>query len=95
MAKQRTYLQQVIMAQPSAVTHLLVAQRLRCLKTLSESSLITDVTHKGDGVCQGSKNALQDNSHIVDIRHQGLMIGIELDQPCANLVAQALKSHLI
>ena len=68
---------------------------LAVLETLSESSLITDVTHKGNSICQGFKNALQDNPHIVDIRHQGLMIGIELDQPCANLVAQALKSHLL
>jgi acetylornithine aminotransferase len=32
---------------------------------------------------------------IVDIRGQGLMIGIELDRPCAELVGRALADGLL
>jgi acetylornithine aminotransferase len=33
--------------------------------------------------------------HVVDIRHKGLMIGIELDKPCSDLVKLALDQHLL
>ena len=38
---------------------------------------------------------LKDNPHIVNIRHLGLMIGIELDQPCGGLVTRALEAGLL
>ena len=68
---------------------------LAVLDTLSKTSLIFDATDKGNTICEGFKEKLQDNPHIVDIRHQGLMIGIELDQACTALVNDALNAHLL
>ena len=43
----------------------------------------------------GFKNALEGNGHVVDIRGLGLMIGIELDKPCTELVAKAMAKGLL
>jgi acetylornithine/N-succinyldiaminopimelate aminotransferase len=39
--------------------------------------------------------ALSGQAGVVDIRGQGLMIGIELDRPCGELVALALDAGLL
>jgi len=68
---------------------------LAVLETLSTSTLIADAQSKGEQICQRFKNALADTPHIVDIRHKGLMIGIELDRPCGELVGKALAEGLL
>lgn len=68
---------------------------LAVLETLESSSLISDAAQKGATICEKFKEKLQNNSHITDIRHLGLMIGIELDKPCAELVAKALEQKLL
>jgi len=44
---------------------------------------------------QGLKVALEGIAGVRDIRIKGLMIGIELDKPCTQLVTQALAQHLL
>lgn len=44
-----------------------------------------------DGFAEGLQNAEQ----VREIRGCGLMIGIELSKPCAELVTQALEAHLL
>ena len=41
------------------------------------------------------RKALAGTAGIVDIRGDGLMIGIELDRPCGDLVRQALAAGLL
>ena len=41
------------------------------------------------------KESLQDIPEVVDIRGQGLMIGIELDRRCQELVGKALADGLL
>jgi acetylornithine aminotransferase len=65
------------------------------LNTLSDSDLISGATQKGNAIATKFKEKLQTNSHIVDIRNLGLMIGIELDKPCATLIVQALEQKLL
>ena len=60
-----------------------------------KSSLITDLLGVGSQDRDGFNERLQGNKHIVDIRNKGLMIGIELDSPCAELVKSALEQHLL
>ena len=43
----------------------------------------------------GLEEKLAGNSHVQDIRGQGLMIGIELDQNCAELVNRAREKGLL
>jgi len=68
---------------------------LAVLDTLGKSSLIADAESKGQLLCAQIASKTADNQHIVSIRHLGLMIGIELDAPCGELVSQALAKGLL
>ena len=49
----------------------------------------------GEIIRNGFKQALAGVAGIRDIRGQGLMIGIELDRPCGDLVKSALDNGLL
>ena len=68
---------------------------LAVLKVLDDEKLVDSATQKGHAIWMGFKQKLQNNPHVVDIRHQGMMIGIELDSPCAELVKSALDARLL
>lgn len=68
---------------------------LAVLETLDSENLIDQVEQKGAAISAGFSKQLADNPHVVDIRHKGLMIGIELDAPCAELVKSALEQGLL
>ncbi len=68
---------------------------LAVLATLDAENLIEQAAQKGDAICAAFKQRLDGNTHVVDIRHQGLMIGIELDQSCVELVQAALQNNLL
>ncbi|MEQ1740293.1 MAG: aspartate aminotransferase family protein [Methyloglobulus sp.] len=68
---------------------------LAVLETLDQDNLIASAEPKGQAICTGLAELLQNNCHIVEIRHKGLMVGIELDVPCAELVALALVNGLL
>jgi acetylornithine aminotransferase len=56
------------------------------IETLLADKLMERVTALGNRMLTGFKEALGDNPKVVDIRGKGLMIGIELNAPCAELV---------
>lgn len=56
------------------------------IETLQADKLIDRVTVLGNRILNGFKEALSHNAKVVDIRGKGLMIGIELNAPCAELV---------
>jgi acetylornithine aminotransferase len=68
---------------------------LAVLATLDDENLIELATQKGKLIHAGFNEHLKNNSHVIDIRNKGLMIGIELDSPCAELVKIALEQHLL
>lgn len=68
---------------------------LAVLSVLDEEQLIGQAEAKGQAIKAGLISNLDGNSHIVDIRNKGLMIGIELDAPCAGLVVSALEQGLL
>jgi acetylornithine aminotransferase len=68
---------------------------LAVLETLELEKVIESVEQKGNAICSGFIERLQTNKHVIDIRHKGLMIGIELDHPCAELVKLALQKGLL
>lgn len=68
---------------------------LAVLDTLEQENLIEQAVSKSQSIVDGLISALQNNSHIVDIRHKGLMIGVELDRPCGELVKLALEKQLL
>lgn len=68
---------------------------LAVLDTLADSDLIGDAERKGQQICSQIADKTVGNPHIATIRHLGLMIGIELDRPCGELVGQALAKGLL
>jgi acetylornithine aminotransferase len=68
---------------------------LAVLQTLEVEKLIELVEQKGDAICSGLLAHLQYDKHVIEVRHKGLMIGIELDLPCADLVKLALQQGLL
>lgn len=68
---------------------------LAVLETLDKDNLIAQVEGKGQAIHDALADHLQGNPHIVDIRHKGLMIGIELDRPCMSLPVKALEKGLL
>ena len=65
------------------------------LNTLKNSDLIAQATEKGNTICDAFQEKLNSNAHVLNIRHLGLMIGIELDTPCTELVGKALSAGLL
>jgi acetylornithine aminotransferase len=68
---------------------------LAVLSVLEQDDLIAQATIKGQAIVDGLHELLKDNAHVISIRHKGLMIGVELSQPCADLVSLALAQHLL
>lgn len=74
---------------------LVCSAALAVLKTLEQDDLIAQAQVKGQKIVAAFKKKLQNNPKVVEIRHKGLMIGIELAEPCAALVAAAQQQGLL
>jgi acetylornithine aminotransferase len=68
---------------------------LTTLKAIQEEKLRENAQQMGDLICNGLRAALNGLAGVVVIRNAGLMIGIELDRPCADLVKMALEDKLL
>ena len=68
---------------------------LAVIDTMEKENLAQRSTELGNTLLQGFKDKLQSVNGIKEIRGKGLMIGIELDRPCGELVAQALEAGLL
>ena len=68
---------------------------LTVIKTIKQENLVTQAAEMGRYIVDRLGDSLKNNSHIVDLRGHGLMIGIELDRPCGELVQQALDKQLL
>lgn len=68
---------------------------LAVLDTLETSNLIESVEPKGQQICAQISEKTAGNPHVVNIRNLGLMIGVELDRPCGELVGKALAKGLL
>lgn len=65
------------------------------LATIEAEGLTARAAERGGQLLAGFRQALAHQPGVLDIRGRGLMIGIELDRPCADLVAQALAAGLL
>lgn len=65
------------------------------LDTLSDENIIATVAAKGARICSALGAALSNNPALVEIRNQGLMIGVELANPCTELVGIAQANGLL
>lgn len=61
--------------------HLACAGAIAVLDVIEAENLVENANTVGEYLIAELKKLQQENSHIVDVRGRGLMIGIELDQP--------------
>jgi acetylornithine aminotransferase len=71
------------------------AVALATLATIEEDNLLENVRVRGEAIRNGLRQALASLPGVVDIRGEGMMIGIELDRPCAELVAVARDAGVL
>jgi acetylornithine aminotransferase len=71
------------------------AAGLVTLDVIAGSKLLDNALRMGDAIREGFAGALASVPGIVDIRGRGLMVGIELDRPCGELVARALEAGFL
>jgi len=71
------------------------AAALTVCQTIKEGRLWDAAESVGRRIQEGLRSALAGAEGLVEIRGQGLMIGIQLDRPCAELVPAALQQGLL
>ncbi|MFC3114192.1 acetylornithine transaminase [Cellvibrio fontiphilus] len=65
------------------------------IETLLTDNLMPRVSELGERMLNGFKAALANNPKVADIRGKGLMIGIELNAPCAELVQKGRELGIL
>lgn len=68
---------------------------LTTINVIEKDGLIANAVSVGQLIRDGMAQALAGVSGIVEIRGQGLMIGIELDRPCGQLVTLGLDAGML
>lgn len=68
---------------------------LTTIDVIEKDGLMASAEKVGRVIRQGMAQALAGVPGVVEIRGRGLMIGIELDRPCAALVTQGLDAGLL
>ena len=71
------------------------AAGLATFDTIVDDKLMDNAIAIGDLIRKSMAEALADVAGVVDIRGQGLMIGIELDRPCGVLMGRAAEQGLL
>ncbi len=65
------------------------------IATVEQDGLLQNATEVGDWLMDALRSEIGPNHGLVEVRGQGLMIGIELDRPCNDLVGSALAAGLV
>ncbi len=71
------------------------AAALATLGAIEEEKLLDNARVRGEAIRSGLRQALAGMHGVVDIRGDGMMIGIELDRPCGELVAVARDAGVL
>jgi acetylornithine/N-succinyldiaminopimelate aminotransferase len=68
---------------------------LAVIETIEKNNLINRASELGNYILTGFNNSLGKLEGVNDIRGKGLMVAIELEKPCAELVMQCLDQGLL
>lgn len=71
------------------------AAGLATINTMQEEGLLSNADKMGAFIREGFAAQFSEAPEVVVVRNAGLMIGIELDQPCGDLVKMALDEKLL
>ena len=74
---------------------LVCSAALAVLDTIENEDLCQQAADKGDAIQQAFTEQLKNNKHVLDVRNKGMMIGIQLDVPCTELVTTSLEEGLL
>jgi acetylornithine/N-succinyldiaminopimelate aminotransferase len=74
---------------------LVCAAGLATLGALESEKLLENAAMVGAHLKAGLENALKGTPGVIEVRGQGLMLGIELEKPCGVLVGRALEAGLL
>lgn len=65
------------------------------IATMEEDGLLQNATEVGGWLMKALRSEIGSDCGLVEVRGQGLMIGIELDRPCNDLVRSGLAAGLV
>ncbi len=68
---------------------------LETIRAVEAEGLLHNASARGEQIRKGLTTGLQGIPGILEIRGQGLMIGVELDRPCASIVGMARDTGLL
>ncbi|MHB1215011.1 MAG: acetylornithine transaminase [Thiobacillus sp.] len=71
------------------------AAALATLDAIEDEKLLDNARVRGEAIRSGLRAALAGVHGVVDIRGEGMMIGLELDRPCGELVAVARDAGVL
>ncbi|HYW93412.1 MAG TPA: aspartate aminotransferase family protein [Gammaproteobacteria bacterium] len=71
------------------------AAALAVLRTIERDRLLARAKELGERIAGGLGRALEGLDAVREIRHRGLMLALELDRPCGELVQRALDERLL
>lgn len=71
------------------------AAALATLKEYETHKHWENAKKQGENLLKGLKEKLSNHPHVVAIRGKGLMVGVELDLPCRDILLIALKKRLL
>jgi len=71
------------------------AAAMTTLAILEEDGLLARAVELGDNIAASLREKLADTPGVMQIRNKGLMIAIELDRSCTELVARGFESGLL
>jgi len=65
------------------------------LQVIQEEGLLENARVQGERILSGLREALEGVDGVVEVRGQGLMMGIELDRPCAAIIRKGLEAGIV
>jgi acetylornithine aminotransferase len=71
------------------------AAALATLDTIEDEGLLENARVRGEAIRAGLREALAGVHGVVDVRGEGMMIGVELDRPCGELVGIAREAGVL
>jgi acetylornithine aminotransferase len=68
---------------------------LTTLEVIGKDGLLANAARQGEAIVQGLAGELAGVAGVKEIRGKGLMIGVELDRPCGDLVRRGLEAGIV
>ena len=68
---------------------------LEVIKVIEQNNLVSRAVHLGARILAGLQENVQNLPHVKEVRGKGLLLAVELDEPCTTLARQALDNGIV